>query len=75
MPPLTGKTGADGFAKAVKRQSLIWAHYGPKLRALVVALHASGVLDTVEYTALINGFDALPTILAAIVKVAEHSGF
>lgn len=72
---VTGKTGADGFAKAVKRQSIIWSHYGPKLRAVVVTMHGAGLLDEPEYLALIAAFDALPTLLAAIAKVAAYSGF
>lgn len=72
---VTGKTGADGFAKAVKRQSLIYAHYGPKLRALVLTMQGLGLLEAAEASALLAAFDSLPAILSAIAKVAEYSGF
>lgn len=72
---VTGKTGADAFSKAVKRQSLIWAHYGPKLLGVVNTMHTAGLLDTTEYNALVAAFNALPALLSAIAKVAAYSGF
>lgn len=72
---VTGKTGADAFSKAVKRQALIYAHYGPKLRALVLSMAALGLLEDPEKTALLLAFDNLPAILSAIAKVADYSGF
>lgn len=72
---VTGKTGADGFSKAVKRQALIYSHYGPKLRALVVTMQGLGLLSTAEAAALTAAFDNLPALLSAIAKVAEYSGF
>ncbi len=72
---VTGKTGADGFSKAVKRQALIWAHYGPKLAAVCTTMHGLGLLTDTEYAALTNAFSALPSLLSAIAKVADYSGF
>lgn len=71
----TGKTGADAFSTAVKRQSLIYAHYGPKLRAVVMTMSGAGLLTAAETAALLAAFDSLPALLAAIAKVAEYSGF
>jgi hypothetical protein len=72
---VTGKTGADGFRKAIKRQSIIWSHYGPKLKGVCDTMKALGLLDDLEYTALIAAFNALPALMSAIDKVAEYSGF
>lgn len=72
---VTGKTGADGFYKAVKRQSLIWAHYGPKLQAVVNTMHGLGLLTDAEAAALTAAFGSLPALLSAISKVADYSGF
>lgn len=72
---VTGKTGADGFAKAVKRQSIIWSHYGPKLSAVCATMHGLGLLSDAEYSALTAAFNSLPALLSAIAKVAEYSGF
>ncbi len=72
---VTGKTGADGFYKALKRQSLIMAHFGPRFLALVNTMHSLGLLDDTDYQALTIAFNALPGLLAAAQKVAEYSGF
>lgn len=71
---ITGKTGADAFFKALKRQSIVWAKYGPKLLALANTMHSLGLLLDPEYTALTTGFNALPAFFAAMEKVAEYSG-
>lgn len=73
--PVTGKTGADAWYKAIKRQSIVWAKYGPKLAAVAATMHGLGLLSDAEYTALQNAFSALPALLAAIAKVAQYSGF
>lgn len=75
VPHNTGKTGADAWQKAIKRQAINWQKYGPKLKGLCDVMHAAGLLDDPEYTALINAFNALPVLLTAISKVAEYSGF
>lgn len=72
---VTGKTGADAFYKALKRQSIVWSHYGPKFLALVATMHTAGLLDDAEYAALNAAFTALPALLAAMAKVAAYSGF
>lgn len=72
---VTGKTGADGYYKALKRQSLIWAHYGPKLQGVVNTMHGLGLLSDAEAAALTTAFSSLPAILSAMAKVAEYSGF
>lgn len=74
-PVRTGKTGADGWSRAIKRQAIIWAHYGPKLAAVAAAAHAAGVLDDIDYAALQSAFNALPALLTAISKLAEYAGF
>lgn len=71
----TGKVGADTWAKSVKKQAEIWAKYGPKLMVVVQSMHTAGLLDEAEYTALTTAFSAVPTILSAISKVADYSGF
>lgn len=71
----TGRTGADAFSKAVKRQSIVWAAYGPKLTKVCQTMHTAGLLDDAEYAALLAAFNALPALLSAIAKVAEYSGF
>lgn len=71
----TGKTGADTFAGAVKKQAKIYAKYGPKLVAVCQVMHTAGLLDDTEYQALIAAFNAVPSILSAISKVAEYAGF
>jgi hypothetical protein len=38
-------------------------------------MKALGLLDDLEYTALIAAFNALPALMSAIDKVAEYSGF
>ena len=70
----TGKTGADAFAKAVKRQAIIISHYGPKLLAVCSVMHTAGLLDDAEYNALVTGINAVPALLSAIAKVAQYSG-
>lgn len=72
---VTGRTGADAFSKAVKKQSQIWAKYGPKLSNVCQVMHTAGLLTDAEYAALSNAFTALPALLSAIAKVAEYSGF
>lgn len=72
---VTGRTGADGWYKALKRQSIIWSHYGPKLAAVAATMHGLGLLTDAEYTALTTSFTALPALLAAMAKVADYSGF
>lgn len=72
---VTGKTGADAFFGALKRQSIVWSHYGPKLLALASTMHGLGLLDDAEYQALVAGFNALPVFYAAMKKIADYSGF
>ena len=72
---VTGKTGADAFYKAVKKQAQILAHYGLKLIALAGSMHALGLLDDVEYAALTAGFTAVTNMAAALKKMADYSGF
>lgn len=72
---ITGKTGADAFLKALKRQSIVWSHLGPKFILLCETLHTSGILLTPEYDVLIAFFNTLPAVLAAMAKVADYSGF
>lgn len=70
----TGKTGADAFARATKRQAIILAHYAPKLIGVVNSMHSLGLLTDAEQTALITAFTATPALLAAIAKVADYAG-
>lgn len=72
---VTGKTGADGIAKALKRQVIIASHYGPKFLAVCAAMKALGLLTDPEYTAIVTAFNAWPALLSAIQKVADYSGF
>jgi len=74
-PAVTGRTGADTFYKSVKKQAQIWAKYGPKLAAVAQTMHSLGLLEDAEYAALVAAFSAVPSILSAISKVAEYSGF
>lgn len=71
---VTGKTGADAFFKALKRQSIVWVKYGPKLIAVINTMHTAGLLLDPEYTALITALNALPAFYAAMQKVADYSG-
>lgn len=71
---VTGKTGADAWYRTLQKQAAIYKAYGPKLIAVVQVMRTAGLLDEAEYTALINGFNAVPAILSAIAKVAEYSG-
>jgi hypothetical protein len=70
---VTGKTGADAFYKAVKQQQKIWTSYGPKLAAVAEVAHTAGALNATEYAALVAAFNAVPSILAAIAKLADYS--
>jgi hypothetical protein len=73
--PITGKTGADAFYLALKRQIIVMSHYGPKFLTLVNTMHGLGLLDETEYLALVAAFNALNTLAAAAKKVADYSGF
>lgn len=72
---VTGRTGADAYSKAVKKQAQLIAKFGPKLTTVAATCHTLGLITDAEYAALVAGFNAVPQILSAVAKVAEYSGF
>lgn len=75
MGTVTGKTGADAFAKALKRQQLVLAHYAAKMDIVIGLAVTAGAISSAEATLIHAYITALQAAAAAVVKLAEFSGF
>lgn len=72
---VTGKTGADAIWKALKRIVIVLSHYAPKLLATVAIMQAGGQLTSAEAAEITAFINDTASLLAAITKVADYSGF
>lgn len=73
--PTTGKTGADGIFKAIKRVAIIVSHYAPKFLAVIAVMEAGGQIQPAEATVIREFLSGLNDLLAALSKVSDYSGF
>lgn len=72
---VTGKTGADAIFFAIKRIAIVLSHYAPKFLAVIAVMQAGGHI-TADEAALITDFvNSLNSLMAALKKVADYSGF
>lgn len=73
MTQITGKTGADGISRAMKRICLILKKYDAKLRALVDALVASNVISAADKAVIITFLDSTDALCRLFDLIANYS--
>ncbi len=72
---LTGKTGADAIAKAMKRICLVISHYRAKLDAVIDAAAAATVISSAQATTAHDFVSTASTVCAIFELIADYSGF
>lgn len=72
---VTGKTGADAIYHAIKRITTVISHYAPKFLAVVAVMEAGGQITSADAAVIVGFINSLNTLVAALAKVADYSGF